>query len=154
MKTTMRWTLAALALTVLPAEDTEAQDRVMSGVEIAEQLEESAATLHDRADRWADAATLYETAAELRPGGDPRAQKNLFLAANLYLETGSVGSAIEALETAGARALASGDPVLARERFADAALVAQRAGLSREHQRLAYRTAEVATAERLTTAAR
>ena len=74
-----------------------------------------------------------------------RLRRNLFTAANLHVETGNVGRAIAALEEAGARALATGDAVLARERFADAALVAQRAGLSREHQRLSYRTAEVAS---------
>jgi len=149
MRTTMRWTGALWVVAVLSAAPSEGQDPVLSGEQIAVELEAQAQSLHDRADRWGDAATLYLAAARLRDGGDPQAQKNLFVAANLLLEGRNVGAAIDALETAGSRALASGDTQLARERFADAALVAQRAGLSREHQRLSYRTAEVAMAMNL-----
>ena len=145
MKTTMRWALAATALAALFAQQAEAQDRVLTGEQIAVEMEAAAATLHDRAERWGDAATLYLAAAELRDQGDVQAQKNFFVAANLLLETGDVKGAIAALESAGSRALAAGDGELARERFVDAALVAQRAGLSREHERLSYRTTEAAT---------
>jgi len=146
MKTTMRWALAAAALAAPFAQQAEAQDGVLTGEQIAVEMEVAAATLHDRAERWADAATLYLAAAELREQGDAQAQKNFFVAANLLLETGDVEGAIAALEVAGSRALAVGDAELARERFVDAALVAQKAGLSREHERLSYRTTEVVTA--------
>ncbi len=143
---TKKWIPTVFALAGLMVGPVSAQEELRSSAEIAMELEATAATLHDHADRWQEVAVLYEVAAELRPGGDAQAQRDLFVAANLHLETGRVGRAIAALETAATRALQSGDAELAHERFADAALVAQRAGLSREHQRLSYRIAEVASA--------
>ena len=145
MMTTTRAGLLGMALVVALAGSVRAQEWVVEdGAQIASRLEAIALTLHDHADRWADAAILYRAAADLRPSDDHQAQKDLFTAAQLYVETEHVGDAIAALEVAGSRALASGDGVLARDRFADAAWVAQRAGLSRELQRLSYRAAEVA----------
>ena len=143
------WMLATVAAFLLSPTMAEAQDKVPTNMEIATEIEAAAASLHDRAERWADAATLYRAAAELREDGDSQGQKNLFVAANLFLETGRVGDAIAVLESAASRALASGDSEAAIERFADAALVALRAGLTREHQRLGYRITEVAVAPRL-----
>lgn len=149
MKTMTRWTLLLSVALTWPGGRGDAQVGAPAPEQIATGIEASAATLHDVPDRWNEAATLYVAAAEIRAAGDPRAQKDLFAAANLFVQIGSVGRAIGALEAAGARALASGDADLARERFADAALVAQRAGLSREHQRLSYRTTEVAMVAKL-----
>jgi hypothetical protein len=138
-----------LALLAAATARGDAQEPALTSEQIAAELEAAAATLHDRADRWSEAATLYVAAAEIRADGDAQAQKNLFVAANLFVRTDNVGGAIGALESAASRALATGQTELARQRFADAALVAQRHGLSREHQRLSYRTAEVAMATEL-----
>ena len=150
MRTRTRAVWAWMGLAGAMVGPAAGQDVLDTGVGIAVRMEAIAVTLHDHADRWADAAILYEAAAALRPEGDARAQKDLFTAAQLFLETKNVGRSIAALEAAAQRALASGEHELARERFADAAVVAQRAGLSREYQRLSYRTLEVATAEGLT----
>lgn len=141
---TMTQSLTTMALVALLAAPAAAQVQAPTSEQIADDMEAAASTLQGATDRWDDAATLYVAAAKLRAGGDGQAQTDLFAAANLYVQTGNVGGAIDALETAGSRALASGDTELAQQRFGDAALVAQHAGLSREHQRLSYRTAEVA----------
>lgn len=147
MKRTMRWTIAMAVATALGAAHGGAQSPVQSPTEMAAETEAAASTLHDRPDRWADAATLYVAAAGLRDNGDPWVQKDLFLAANLSLESGDVAGAINALESAGSRALANGDRLLGREMFANAALVARRAGLGREYRRLRSRTNEAAAPE-------
>jgi hypothetical protein len=146
MRTMTKAALACLTLVATFASPATGQEPVETGNEMAVRVEAMAATLHDHADRWGHAAALYQAAAELRTEDDAKAQKDLFAAAQLYLETGSVGRSIDMLELAATRALDSGDPELAWERFADAALVARHAGLTGEHRRLSYRLAELARA--------
>ncbi len=62
--------------------------------------------------------------------------------------------AIAALESAGSRALASGDVVQAADMFADAARVAKKAGLRIEQRRLSSRVGELAYSSVLTRAER
>jgi hypothetical protein len=51
---------------------------------------------------------------------------------------------MSALESAGTRALASGDSVLAVQMFANAALVAEEAGMRNDERRLRSRAADLA----------
>ncbi len=62
--------------------------------------------------------------------------------------------AIAALESAGSRALASGDVVRAADLFADAARVAKNAGLRIDQRRLSSRVGELAYSSELTRAER
>ena len=62
--------------------------------------------------------------------------------------------AIAALESAGSRALASGDVVRAAEIFADAAWVARKAELRIDQRRLGSRVSELAESSELTRAER
>lgn len=142
------WVVGALVAVFVGAGRVQAQGLVPSGVELALALEAEAARLHSVADRWADAADLYVAAAQLRQHEDPQARADLFLAANLYYEAGDKASAVFALEAAAARAAAAGDAVLAMQMFANAALVAEEAGLANEGRRLRSRLAELAQAAR------
>jgi hypothetical protein len=57
-----------------------------------------------------------------------------------------MAGAMSALETAGVRALASGDAVLAAQMIANAAIIAEQAGMTNEVRRLRIRAADVAYA--------
>ena len=66
-------------------------------------------------------------------------------------ETGDAAGAITALESAGSRALANGDVVgAAAGIFADAAWVANKAGLRADQRRLSSRVAQLANSSELT----
>jgi hypothetical protein len=130
----------ALASPVLTAGQT------MSDAERAEVLEAEAARLQENRGRWADAASLYFAAAELRQREDPQARQDLFVAANLSYQLGDRPAAVLALESAGTRALSAGDSVFASEMFANAAGIAQEAGLSDHERRLRGRVAALAGA--------
>jgi hypothetical protein len=69
--------LLALAL----ARPMEASPQVTPTSEMAADLEAAARDLHDRPERWSDAARLYAVAADLRQQEDPEARKDLFKAA-------------------------------------------------------------------------
>jgi len=116
--------------------------------ERATQLEAEAARLHVLANRWAEAASLYVAAAQLRQREDPQARQNLFLAANLRYQVGDRAGAVAALESAGSRALSAGDSVFATEMFANAASIAQEAGLVEQERTLRSRVAGLAGASR------
>ena len=88
MGTTTRAGIAWLGMLVGLAWPLSAQETAEAGRSMAVTIETMAATLHDHADRWRDAAILYEAAAGLRSPDDARAQKDLFVAAQLYLATG------------------------------------------------------------------
>ena len=139
-KTTIGWVVAA---TVVFAAPPEAQSQESRSARMAAHLEAEASKLHDQSHHWADAANLYMAAAQLRADEDPQAQKDLFGAANLFNTIGDRAGAISALESAGSRAVASGDVVLAAETFAVAALVAQEAGLRTDQRRLSQKSAEL-----------
>lgn len=116
--------------------------------ERAEQLEAEAARLQVLANRWVDAASLYVVAAQLRRREDPQARQNLFMAANLRYQVGDRAGAVDALESAGSRALSAGDSVFATEMFANAASIAQEAGLVEQERTLRSRVAGLVGASR------
>jgi hypothetical protein len=145
---TMGWVVTAVAAVAVAATPVNAQSARISATELAIRLEAEAVRLQVTSDGWADAASLYVAAAGHRQHEDPQARQDLFTAANLYYQVGDMSRAMSALESAGTRALASGDSVLALQMFANAALVAQEAGLRNDERRLRSRAADVAyTAE-------
>ncbi|MBM4185175.1 MAG: hypothetical protein FJ207_13325 [Gemmatimonadetes bacterium] len=133
-----------LALVLLVASDAHAQAE--ADPERAALLEAEAARLHEQPSRWADAVSLYRSAAELRQHEDPQARQDLFLAANLSYEFGELTAAIEALESAGTRAVSEGDAVFASQMFANAAVIADEAGMVDRQRRLRTRVADLASA--------
>ncbi len=93
-------------------------------------------------------------AVQLRADEDPQAQADLLLAAHLSYKTGDTAGAIAAFESAGSRALADGDVVRAAGIFADAAWVADKAGLRIDLRRLSSRAIELADSSEVTRAER
>ena len=77
---------------------------------------------------WDRAAALFRRAAELRPAGDPTAAEDLIYAARLSFYEGNERQSVRDFESAGNRALAMGDLVVAANAFADAAWVAHNRG--------------------------
>lgn len=146
--TRMGWVVGALVGVAVAGAPVQAQSAVPSGAELAAELEAEATRLHAMPGRWADAASLYVAAAQLRQHEDPQARQDLFLAANLYYQAGDKSAAMSALESAGTRAVASGDPALAAQMFANAALVAEEVGLTNEGRRLRSRASDLAYASR------
>jgi tetratricopeptide (TPR) repeat protein len=140
------WSVATLALGAALTVPAGLWGQVSADPETAAALEAEAARLHDQKDHWADAASLYKAAADLRQHEDPVARQDLFLAANLLYQAGDMSGAMTALEAAGRRALSSGDSVLAAQMFANAALVANQAGLTNDERRLRMRATELASA--------
>ena len=128
------------------ARPMEASPQVPPTADMAADLEAAAAALHDRSERWEDAARLYQVAADLRQSEDPEARRDLFKAASLYFATGRRAEAVAALESAGVRALAGGSVAEARRMFDRAAWVARDAGLSAEQRRLSERVSRMAEA--------
>ena len=137
--------VTAVAVVALAATSAQAQTAPISGAELAAELEAEAARLQRTSDGWADAASLYVAAAGHRQHEDPQARQDLFLAANLYHQVGDMPAAMAALESAGVRALAAGDAVLAVQMFANAAQIAEQAGLRNDERRLRTRAADVAS---------
>ncbi len=144
MRTRMGWVVTALVAAAAFAAPVDAQTEPIAGAELAAEFEAEARRLQSTSQGWADAASLYVAAADLRQHEDPQARQDLFLAANLYYQVGDMAAAMKALESAGTRALASGDTVFAAQMFANAASVAQEAGLRNDERRLRTRAADVA----------
>ncbi len=144
---TMRkgWVVSTLGLAMALVAPADARSQSADPVQAA-QIEAEAARLHEQPARWADAASLYLAAAQLRQHEDPQARRDLFLAANLHYQLGNRPAAVAALESAGTRALAGGDSVFATEMFANAALIAEEAGLGDHERRLRTRVADLAGA--------
>ncbi len=80
---------------------------------------------------WTRAASLFRRAADLREPGDPAAINDLVRAAQLSFYRGDEGRAIRDFESAGRRAMAIGDVLVAAYAFVDAAWIAERGGHSR-----------------------
>jgi hypothetical protein len=150
-RTKMGWVVIATVALAVPS---EGQSQASTGAQMAAHIEDEASKLHDQMHQWGDAADLYVAAAQLRADDDPQAQRDLFVAANMFNTIGDTEEAIAALESAGARAVASGDVVRAAEMFAVAALVAQRAGLRIDQRRLGYKSAQLANSPELTSTER
>jgi len=146
--TMMGWVVTGMAAAAVAAAPVRAQTATISGTELAIELEAEAARLQQTSAGWADAADLYVAAAGHRQHEDPQARQDLFMAANLYHQVGNVGQAITALESAGVRALSSGDSVLAVQMFGNAAQIAEEAGLFNEQRRLRTRATDVAAVSR------
>jgi len=144
MRTTMGWVGTAIVAATLVATPVDAQTAPIAGEELAAEFEAEAQRLQMTSEGWADAASLYVAAAQLRQHEDPQARQDLFLAANLYYQVGDKSAAMTALESSGTRALASGDSVLAAQMFANAAVLAEEAGLRNEQRRLRTRAADLA----------
>jgi hypothetical protein len=144
MGKTMGWVVTAMVAVTVAAAPAKAQSEPISGTDLAIQLEAEAARLQMTSDGWADAAGLYVAAAGHRQHEDPQARQNLFAAANLYYQVGDVTRAMSALESAGTRALASGDSVLAVQMFANAAVIAGEAGMRNEERRFRSRVSDLA----------
>ena len=159
-KTMMGWVVTTLALIAVLTVPSDGQSQASPatpgtrGTQMAVELEFEASRLHDQLDRWAYAAHLYLAAVQLREDEGPQAQEDLLLAANLTYETGNTEDAIIVLESAGSRALASGDVVRAADLFTDAAWVAKKAGLRIDQRRLSSKAARLADSSELTRAER
>ena len=138
---------AAAMMTFAVVAPAGAQGQPISGTDLAIELEREAARLQMTSDGWADAASLYVAAAGHRQHEDPQARQDLFMAANLYHQVGDLASAVSALESAGVRALSSGDSVLAAQMFGNAAQIAGEAGLTNDERRLRVRAADVVYAD-------
>ena len=143
--TQVRISLALAVVTTLLA-PPHAGAQTVADPERAAALEMEAARLHEDPNRWAEAASLYVAAAQLRQREDPLARQDLFLAANLSYQLGDRVGAVSALDSAGSRALSAGDSVFAREMFANAANIAQEAGLVERERTLRSRVANLAGA--------
>ncbi len=152
-KTMMGWVIT-LVMTAAVAVPSDVHSQSSPGAQRAAELESEASRLHSQRHQWAYAADLYLAAVQLREDGDPQAQEDLVLAANLGYQTGDVAGTIAALESAASRTLAGGDVVRAADIFADAAWVAQKAGLRIEQRRLTHRVVELADSSELTGAER
>jgi hypothetical protein len=139
----MGWVVSTLGLAVALVAPEDARSQSADPVQ-AGQIEAEAARLHEQPARWADAASLYLAAAQLRQHEDPQARQDLFLAANLHYQLGDLPAAVAALESAGTRALAGGDSVFATQMFANAAVIAEEAGLGDHERRLRSRVADLA----------
>jgi hypothetical protein len=138
----------ALGLTLMAPLAAQTRE-VMADPERAAQLEAEAARLHMLENRWADAASLYVAAAQLRQREDPQARQDLFVAANLAYQVGDHAAAVAALDSAGSRALSAGDSVFATEMFASAASIAEEAGLLEQEGSLRSRVAALGGASRV-----
>ena len=145
--TMLGWVVTGMAALAVAAAPVRAQTAPISGAELAIELEREAARLQQNASGWADAADLYMTAASHRQHEDPQARQDLFLAANLYHQVGNLPRAVEALESAGVRALSSGDAVLAVQMFGNAAQIAGEAGMRNDERRLRIRAADLVYAD-------
>lgn len=146
--TTRTYVVAALSLILAGAlaAPTAILAQSVADPERAALLEAEAARLHQFPNRWADAASLYRAAADLRQREDPQARQDLFVAANLSYQLGDRPAAVTALESAGSRALSAGDSVFATEMFANAAGIAKEAGMVEHERRLRSRVADLAGA--------
>ena len=153
-KTMMGWGVTTLAMAAVLVVPSDAQSQLSPGVLRAAALESEASRLHNQRDRWAYAAALYMAAVQLRTEDDPQAQEDLWLAASLSYETGNTAGPFAALESAGDRALATGNIVRAADMFADAAWVAQKAGLRIDQRRLTVKSIELAESSEITRAQR
>jgi len=138
--------VSALGLVLALVGPAAAQSQATADPARAAQLEAEAARLHEQRSRWADAVSLYLSAAQLRQHEDPQARQDLFLAANLAYQLGDLPAAVSALESAGSRAVSGGDVVFATQMFANAALIAEEAGLVNDERRLRTRVADLAGA--------
>lgn len=123
--TTSRILIAAglLALTAAPAAAQK------DGPEGPEALEARALELEGFGPtRYAEAASLYRKAADLRTGGDPRAVNNLLKSGKLYFYAGKRDRAVADLVKAADMALAYGDVLSAATGYLDAGWVANEIG--------------------------
>ena len=137
---------ACVGLALALAAPSDARSQSSADPERAAQIEAEAARLHEQPARWADAMSLYLSAAQLRQHEDPQARQDLFLAANLAYQLGDLPTAVEALESAGTRAASGGDAVFATQMFANAAVIAEEAGMVDHERRLRTRVADLAGA--------
>lgn len=149
MGTTQVRVSMALAIVTALLAAPQARAQAVADPERAAVLEMEAARLQEDPNRWADAASLYVAAAQLRQREDPQARQDLFIAANLSYQLGDRAGAVTALDSAGSRALSAGDSVFAAEMFANAANIAQEAGLVDHERRLRSRVADLARASGL-----
>jgi tetratricopeptide (TPR) repeat protein len=138
--------VSALGLALALAGPAEARTQAAADPERAAQLEAEAARLHEQPARWADAVSLYLAAAQLRQHEDPQARQDLFLAANLSYQLGDLEGAVDALESAGTRAVSAGDALFASQMFANAAQIAEEGGMVTQERRLRTRVADLASA--------
>ena len=86
-KTMMGWVVTTLAITAVFAVPSDVESQSSPGARRAAQLESEASRLHGQRQQWAYAADLYLAAVQLREDGDPQAQADLLLAANLGYES-------------------------------------------------------------------
>ncbi len=142
----MRTVVQGLGLALALVAPAEVRTQAVADPASAALLEAEAARLQDKPSRWADVVSLYRSAAALRQQQDPVARQDLFLAANLAYQLGDLTTAVDALESAGTRALAAGDALFATQMFANAAQIAQEGGMGDHERRLRTRVADLATA--------
>jgi hypothetical protein len=142
----MRPMVAVLGLALSIAAPLDVRSQSAADPERAAQLEAEAARLHEQPSRWADAVSLYISAAQLRQHEDPEARQDLFMAANLAYQLGDLPTAVDALESAGTRGVSAGDAVFATQMFANAAVIAGEAGMGDHARRLRTRVAGLAGA--------
>ena len=99
---------------------------------------------------WKKAAELLQDAAELRPEGDAQARKDLFRAARLTYYRGAENRAVNQLEGLADRALAEGDVLTAAQALADAAWIANEAGMDGRTLEFSERVQKLALSPYLT----
>ena len=153
MKMTMRgWVVTTFALTAVLAIPSDGQSQTSPNIQMAVEREAEASRFLDKPDQWVYAANLYWAAAQIRADDDPQGQEDLRIAASLVYESGNAAGAITVLESAGSRALASGDVMQAADILTDAVWVANKAGLRNEQRRLSSRVVHLADSSQLTPA--
>ncbi len=103
------------------------------------ELENRARKLHDRKNKWGEAAQLYRDAARLREPGDPLALRDRVWAGRLSYYVGNERQAYRDLLEAADLALETGDVIVAAHTYLDAGWVAHRMGWDADAHELADR---------------
>ncbi len=96
----------------------------------AEKLERQARALFSQPERYGHAARLLQRAASTREIGDPERIRDLHLASRLSYYKGDEGRALVLMQQSANEALATGDVIVAANRYVDAAFLAKSAGQS------------------------
>jgi hypothetical protein len=94
----------------------------------AEKLEQRAKDLFSQPERYGRAAKLLQRAAATREIGDPERIRDLQLASRLSYYKGDEGKALVLMRKSAEEALATGDVIVAANRYVDAAFLAKSAG--------------------------
>jgi len=113
-----------LALALAAAQPAQAAEPAPCPTVLTQDAQACRAVEASKAGRFADAATAFESAADLAPAGDPARDRALAAAGNMWIAAGQPGKAAVALDKAlsgtGLRAEQHGLALLDRARVAEA----------------------------------